>query len=34
MQDMALMGRVAMAYMPLYQAALARRKGDARETEL
>lgn len=27
MQDMALMGRVAMAYMPLYQAALARRKG-------
>ncbi len=29
MQDMALMGRVAMAYMPLYQAALARRKGGA-----
>ncbi len=27
MQDMSLMGRVAMAYMPLYQAALARRKG-------
>ena len=27
MQDMALMGRVAMAYMPLYQAALAKRKG-------
>jgi hypothetical protein len=27
MQDMALMGRVAMQYMPLYQAALARRKG-------
>lgn len=27
MQDMALMGRVATAYMPLYQAALARRKG-------
>lgn len=29
MQDMALMGRVAMAFMPLYQAALARRKGGA-----
>lgn len=29
MQDMALMGRVAMAYMPLYQAALAKRKGGA-----
>jgi hypothetical protein len=29
MQDMSLMGRVAMAYMPLYQAALARRKGGA-----
>src|SRR5262245_24925270 len=27
MQDMSLMGRVAMAYMPLYQAALAKRKG-------
>lgn len=27
MQDMSLMGRVATAYMPLYQAALARRKG-------
>lgn len=27
MQDMSLMGRVAMAYMPLYQAALAQRKG-------
>jgi hypothetical protein len=27
MQDMNLMGRVAMAYMPLYQAALAKRKG-------
>jgi hypothetical protein len=27
MQDPALMGRVAMAYMPLYQAALARKKG-------
>jgi hypothetical protein len=27
MQDMALMGRVAMAYMPLYQAALAKRNG-------
>lgn len=27
MQDMNLMGRVAMQYMPLYQAALARRKG-------
>lgn len=27
MQDMSLMGRVAMQYMPLYQAALARRKG-------
>jgi hypothetical protein len=27
MQDMSLMGRVAMAYMPMYQAALARRKG-------
>lgn len=27
MQDMALMGRVATAYMPLYQAALARKKG-------
>lgn len=27
MQDMSLMGRVAMAYMPLYQAAAARRKG-------
>jgi hypothetical protein len=27
MQDMSLMGRVAMAYMPLYQAALATRKG-------
>ncbi|MCC6558044.1 MAG: hypothetical protein IT372_34285 [Polyangiaceae bacterium] len=29
MQDMSLMGRVAMAYMPMYQAALARRKGGA-----
>jgi hypothetical protein len=29
MQDMALMGRVAMAFMPMYQAALARRKGGA-----
>ena len=29
MQDMSLMGRVAMAYMPLYQAALANRKGGA-----
>lgn len=29
MQDMALMGKVAMAYMPLYQAALAARKGGA-----
>lgn len=29
MQDMSLMGRVAMAYMPLYQQALARRKGGA-----
>ncbi len=29
MQDMSLMGRVATAYMPLYQAALARRKGGA-----
>jgi hypothetical protein len=29
MQDYSLMGRVAMAYMPLYQAALARRKGGA-----
>jgi hypothetical protein len=27
MQDMALMGSVATAYMPLYQAALAKRKG-------
>jgi hypothetical protein len=27
MQDMALMGRVATAYMPLYQAALARKRG-------
>lgn len=27
MQDMSLMGRVATAYMPLYQAALARKKG-------
>jgi hypothetical protein len=27
MQDMSLMGRVAMAYMPLYQAALARKQG-------
>lgn len=27
MQDMSLMGRVAMAYMPLYQAALAKQKG-------
>jgi len=27
MQDMSLMGRVAMAYMPLYQAALAKKKG-------
>jgi hypothetical protein len=27
MQDIALMGRVAMAYMPLYQAALAKKKG-------
>jgi|HubBroStandDraft_2_1064218.scaffolds.fasta_scaffold83761_2 hypothetical protein len=27
MQDPALMGRVAMAYMPLYQAALAKKKG-------
>jgi hypothetical protein len=27
MQDMALMGRVATAYMPLYQAALARKNG-------
>ena len=29
MQDMALMGRVAMAFMPMFQAALARRKGGA-----
>jgi hypothetical protein len=29
MQDMSLMGRVATAFMPLYQAALARRKGGA-----
>jgi hypothetical protein len=29
MQDMSLMGRVAMAFMPMYQAALARRKGGA-----
>ncbi len=29
MQDLALMGRVAMAFMPMYQAALARRKGGA-----
>lgn len=27
MQDMSLMGRVAMAYMPLYQACVAKRKG-------
>jgi hypothetical protein len=27
MQDMSLMGRVAMAYMPLYQTALARKNG-------
>lgn len=27
MQDMSLMGRVATAYMPMYQAALAKRKG-------
>lgn len=27
MQDMSLMGQVAMRYMPLYQAALARKKG-------
>jgi hypothetical protein len=27
MQDMSLMGRVAMAYMPLYQAALAKKNG-------
>src|SRR5580658_5576817 len=27
MQDPALMGRGAMAYMPLYQAALAKKKG-------
>lgn len=29
MQDMSLMGRVATAFMPLYQAALARRQGGA-----
>lgn len=29
MQDMSLMGKVATAYMPLYQAALANRKGGA-----
>jgi hypothetical protein len=29
MQDMSLMGRVATAFMPFYQAALARRKGGA-----
>jgi hypothetical protein len=29
MQDMSLMGRVATAFMPLYQAALARKKGGA-----
>jgi hypothetical protein len=29
MQDMSLMGRVATAYMPLYQAALAKKKGGA-----
>lgn len=29
MQDMSLMGRVATAYMPLYQAALAKQKGGA-----
>ncbi len=29
MQDMSLMGRVATAFMPLYQAALAKRKGGA-----
>jgi len=29
MQDMSLMGKVATAFMPLYQAALARRKGGA-----
>ncbi len=29
MQDMSLMGRVATAFMPMYQAALARRKGGA-----
>ncbi len=29
MQDMTLMGRVATAFMPLYQAALAKRKGGA-----
>lgn len=29
MQDLSLMGRVATAFMPLYQAALARRKGGA-----
>ena len=29
MQDMSLMGRVATAFMPLYQAALAKKKGGA-----
>ncbi|GMV19435.1 MAG: hypothetical protein HS104_20115 [Polyangiaceae bacterium] len=29
MQDMSLMGRVATAFMPMYQAALARKKGGA-----
>ena len=29
MQDMSLMGKVATAFMPMYQAALARRKGGA-----
>ncbi|MEZ4220988.1 MAG: hypothetical protein R3B13_08665 [Polyangiaceae bacterium] len=29
MQDMSLMGRVATAFMPMYQAALAKRKGGA-----
>ncbi|MBK7580079.1 MAG: hypothetical protein IPI67_07710 [Myxococcales bacterium] len=28
MQDMSLMGRVATAFMPMYQAALARRKAE------
>ena len=29
MQDMSLMGQVAMRYMPLYQAALEKKKGGA-----